>query len=162
MPTRKVPLDEVLARAAEWPTLCLRWGPGDGGDRGPAGHVRIRVNGRRVFLHRWVHEQLIGPIPDGMCVCHRCDVPACFNPRHLFLGTPADNAQDMVSKGRGVDNAGERHGLAKLTNEQVRQIKAVLADPKRTERHSDLGVKFGVSTRTIANIAAGRRWKSVA
>jgi hypothetical protein len=42
----------------------------------------------------------IGPIPDGICVLHRCDVKPCFNPDHLFLGTKGENNADTTAKGR--------------------------------------------------------------
>lgn len=55
---------------------------------------------RRVMVHRWVWEQVNGPVPDGMLVLHRCDNPPCFRYDHLFLGTHVDNCADRVAKGR--------------------------------------------------------------
>jgi hypothetical protein len=68
----------------------------------PSGKGRVRANwkGKQDLLYRVVFELVCGPIPDGWSVCHSCDNPRCYSPRHLWLGTPQDNMRDRVSKGR--------------------------------------------------------------
>jgi hypothetical protein len=64
------------------------------------GYGQLKEGGRMRFAHRVAYELFVGPIGHGLYVCHRCDVKVCVNPDHLFLGTPKDNAQDMIRKGR--------------------------------------------------------------
>ncbi len=70
-------------------TVCKRTGYGS-----------FRVDGRNGGAHRAAYMFWVGPITKGLSVLHTCDVRHCVNPFHLFLGTPQDNATDMVSKNR--------------------------------------------------------------
>ena len=76
---------------------CWLW---QGHCESKAGYGQVSYNGKSVPAHRMFYAELVGPIPQGICVLHKCDVPQCVNPEHLFLGTQKDNTQDMISKGR--------------------------------------------------------------
>lgn len=76
---------------------CWRWTAA----RDRRGYGRFGPErGQTVFAHRFAFQLECGPIPDGFCVLHRCDNPACVNPDHLWLGDRAANHFDMVQKGR--------------------------------------------------------------
>ena len=95
-PTR--PLRERLLERREIDGECWLWT----GPQTRDGYGVITVGrGRQYRVHRVAYETFVGPIPAGMLVCHRCDVPTCFRPEHLFTGTYSDNAIDRDRKGRG-------------------------------------------------------------
>lgn len=84
------------------PEECWEWqGSKRGGNRTPIPYGEIRVsNTKTLRAHRVAYELSVGPIPDGMSICHSCDNPLCVNPNHLWAGTHKDNMRDMAQKGR--------------------------------------------------------------
>lgn len=90
----------LMRSDADPPNLCWEW-PGGVND---GGYGVTKRNGQN-YVHRAAWVQVNGAIPDGLEVCHHCDNPPCFRPRHLFLGTTQDNAQDMARKGRWRNGA---------------------------------------------------------
>lgn len=121
------------------------------------GQMLRHPEGRRFYVHRLSYEAFVGPIPDGMQVCHKCDVRPCCNPDHFFIGTCADNLRDMRRKDR--HNRGERNGHAKLTEGDVREILRRLA---AGERQQPIATDFGVSRGAIGLIKRGEKWKHIA
>jgi len=116
------------------------------------GYPKVRRRGKAVYLHRYVFEQVYGPIPPGMCVCHICDNGQCINPSHLFIGTKADNNEDMTRKGRRRAGRGEKAGAGKLAEEEVLTIFRSSGTQKQ------LGIKYGVTHQSIGAIKRGDCW----
>jgi hypothetical protein len=142
------------------PDECWPWIGGFGGTRwGGKQYGVFRFEGRTVTAHRvsWIIEH--GPIPEGMRVLHECDNPPCVNPGDLFLGTQRDNIEDMVRKGRNAAVAGERHYRAKLTEEQVVEIRRLRKE--HGIAYKALAHRFGVCQQTIGWIVTGGTWKCI-
>ena len=64
------------------------------------GYGKIRDQMRNRSAHRVAYKLYCGPIPDGLCVRHICDVSICVNPDHLLVGTHHENVMDRVYRGR--------------------------------------------------------------
>lgn len=113
------------------------------GDR--RGYGSFSYQGRSRSAHRWAYEHYMGPIPDGMMVCHKCDVPACVNPDHLFLGTNSDNMKDCYRKGRN-NFFWPPHKLTDAQSLEIRMSK---------ELTCVLVKRYGVTRRTIQKTRRG-------
>ena len=134
-------------------TGCHKWTAGLN-----KGYGQFRHAGKIKRAHRVAWELANGEIPKGLLVLHKCDVPECVNPDHLFLGTQKENMQDCSKKDRVARNnlpKGEAHHKAKLTRDDVSIIKQKLADG---ETGAALGREYGVSRQQISHIKHGRYW----
>ena len=136
---------------------CWIWG----GSMGKLGYPQMTILGKTKAAHRaaWWAAHHGTLIPDGMCVCHTCDNPACVNPDHLFLGTRSDNMRDMVRKGRHGGSPPPLHGqsnpASKLNWNAVDEIRRRLACGA-TQR--GVAEDFKVSSSCIGRISRGETW----
>lgn len=144
--------------ATRGPDECWPWT----GARTPHGYGVFNLGAREglTYAHRFSYELEHGPIPEsegyhGVCVLHTCDNPPCCNPAHLFAGTHADNMEDMEIKGRARGARGQRHRSAKLTPDQVREIRVLLA---AGVPQTEAARRYAVNPGTVNNIKSGRTW----
>lgn len=129
---------------------------------GASGYGQFCLGGTMVGAHRVSFEIHNGSIPDGLHVLHRCDVPTCVSPMHLFLGTHRENIADRHAKGRTSKahrNQGESHGLAKLGESQVSEIRRLYAHGDLTQR--EIAEMFGVTQSLVSHVVNGRLWRHV-
>jgi len=150
-------LDRFLRRIAIGNDFWLWLGRGD---RFGYGSIReSRPNNSLWKAHRFSYKLFRGTHPSHLCVLHHCDRPSCVNPSHLFLGDRVDNNKDMLDKGRFRPHSasGESNPAAKLTVEQVREIRSQYSLPTMSTRR--LASKYSVSRRTIQFILSRQHWK---
>lgn len=141
------------------PKTCWTWAGYKCGKYG-----QIKRYRKYHWAHRLGYEIQNGPIPPGLLVCHTCDNPPCVRGSHLFVGTHGDNNRDAIKKGRAQrvwsgKNIGENSGAAKLTAEQVSEIRRLHKPHSREFSYPRLAAMFGVSQQTVALIIRRKHWK---
>lgn len=145
------------------PSECWPWK----GTRSEGGYGRVQIDGKNYYAHRviynLVHPQYLSRSapPDAAAfgfIRHTCDNPACCNPLHMLLGDAALNAQDMVERGRSPKPASFASPRAKLTVEQVREIRQ---RKQAGETVRGLAGAYGVSMSTISGLLYGRHYQDV-
>ncbi len=112
---------------------------------GAYGKVRWKM--KWYTAHKSSYESFIGPVPEGKWVCHKCDVPKCINPTHLFAGTPSENRQDAISKNRIA--LGEKNHLSKFSDIQIKEMRLLKMEGFTYERLSRI---FNCSIVHIYNV----------
>lgn len=128
-----------------WTGLLGRWG-----------YAKLQFRDRQLGASKVGWILYGGEVPAGMFVCHKCDNPKCVNPKHLFIGTPKDNTQDAIRKGRML--VGEKNGQHKLTAKQVIKIRE---RRKRGETLLSIANDFGVKMTAIHKIVHRDHWKHI-
>ena len=150
-------MDERFWRKVNKTSSCWLWTGAVFGH----GYGQLTRNKRHFTAHRFSWLMHYGPIPATTDVCHLCDIPACVNPGHLFLGTRKDNMADMVKKGRQsrVSRArGENNAHAKLNADQVREIRKQLV---RGVSEASLATAFSVGVLNINRIKRRVIWRHI-
>ena len=137
---------------------CWLWTAAHAGEKYGGHGTFVFSKKNRMGAHRASWLLFRGAIPDGMQVLHTCDVGACVNPNHLFLGTQIDNMADMKAKGRGRGLQGSAHGNSKLTEDQVREIRRLHAERKT---YKEIGRLFGIGKSMIGYIVTRHNWAHV-
>lgn len=141
----------ILKRVIDYATGCWVWT----GGKNSEGYGRIKFNGKLLLTHRLSYQDSVGPIPEGQYVLHRCDNRSCFNPDHLYIGTQIDNMQDRRRKGRYRPYFGIEQSQAKLTDEQVRMIRA----DQRTYR--EIAQAYGIHFSNVGRVKRRENWAHV-
>lgn len=117
--------------------------------------------GNKFLVHRLAWQAANGPIPEGKVICHKCDVPACINPAHLFAGTQSENIRDMYAKGRvpryrgQAPRRGEASTSSKLTADIVLRIRSDARPAK------EWAAEIGVHQMTIYKIRNRHTWAHI-
>ena len=113
-----------------------------------------------LYVHRLLLEAFVGPCPNDMEACHNNGNPADNRLENLRWDTCSNNVKDAISHGtaRCVNQAGEQHHNAKLTNKKVQEIRKLSADGIAG---IELSKVFCISKAQISRILTRKRWKHI-
>lgn len=157
MPDKENIIRRLLAKRELDPlTECWLWM----GGRQKQGYGTIQVYGTSQLVHRISAHCFLGYDlnDETLQVNHHCDVPACFNPDHVYVGDQVDNMRDCRERGRDKKARGEDSGASKLTSPQVLAIRQrYLAGEKR----ASLAAAFGITIHNVTAVTTGKYWKHV-
>lgn len=138
---------------------CMLWK----GAKSTAGYPFCSAWGKQWNTHRLILYITTGWMPLGRdhktVVMHSCDRPSCINPKHLSWGTQKENIQDAIAKGRYRHHIGERNYGAKLTLEQVQEIRDIFSQGNHYGLTAELSERYGVHRTTIQRIRLNLKWK---
>lgn len=146
--SRKIKAKKMFLSHIEESENCWNWT----GTLNTGGYGKFKgINASKVM---W--EYTFGKVIDGLQVLHTCDNRKCVNPKHLFLGTIAENMKDKVQKNRQAK--GSKIGASILTEEKVLEIRK-----KRLENttYKELSEIFNISFYLVRSICKNRQWKHV-
>lgn len=139
------------------PSGCWLW---SGAQQGTTGYGKVRAGGKLRRAHREAFAAHNGlGSTENIVVRHTCDTPLCVNPAHLLSGTQADNVRDKVERGRQRGAKGEAHGHSKLTEADIRAIRAAYVYRSKEHNLCALAQQFGVSHFAIHQIVRRKGWK---
>jgi hypothetical protein len=130
---------------------CLIWSF----HRNKNGYGQLSASGKRQWAHIHICKRVHGdPTETRNIVRHSCGKGAlgCINPRHLSWSTRSENEKDKIL--HGTSNRGSRHGMSKLNEEDVRNIKTLIGQLT----HQEIASLFGVTRRNIGRILSGESW----
>jgi hypothetical protein len=146
MPKKRVGVKErFFSKTKRAESGCLEWTAAKS-----HGYGVFNPTGKLIMAPRMAWILKYGEVEGSLCVLHKCDNPACVDYKHLFLGTRGDNHRDKVQKDRS--NRGMRHGMAKLTDDQVRQIRMMNGLQREIAAH------FGIDQGLVSRIRNRKYW----
>lgn len=122
------------------------------------GYGVIWLDGKMALAHRVAYALVVGPVPAGAHLLHSCDNRLCVNPAHCRPGTQKENISDMHARGRAFVPRGEKNGLAKLTQEQVLEIRETWRAGTSTQ--TQIAARYGVTQQAISKVVTGARWRA--